>query len=175
MTLKRWSKRQGIWSTLGAILVAGAIFYTVTYWHPWYTPRPYGPITYWCNIQFFPSDIELYTRQFKRGLRPEWKDPLTSLKWYLDADIQENDRFEFDIKNAQSVEDWGTDLRTHDRLYLIRFRPTEDSQYHIALFRMRQLLGSDPGKPWILAGYLANPAREGYSLPSFPSIENGGS
>ena len=71
--------------------------------------------------------------------------------------MQDDPTTPFDMGQVRSIEDYGTDLRTGDRM----FRVTVATENIVLRFRLRQLLGKGPGKAWFVIGYLPDPSGAG--------------
>jgi hypothetical protein len=137
-------------------------------WRPWYTPQPYVPLNPWVHITYSDEEQLLAQQQADSAKHPEFLDPKRTLRSFLGTEImQNNPTTPFGMGEVLSIEDYGTDLRTGDRM----FRVTVSTENTVLRFRLRQLLGRGPGKAWFVIGYLPDPSGAGYGSLTSPSAD----
>ncbi len=136
-------------------------------WRPWYTPKPYAPLDPWVHIIYSDDEQQLAQQQADSAKHPELLDPEATLRSFLGSGMQDDPTTPFDMGQVRSIEDYGTDLRTGDRM----FRVTVATENIVLRFRLRQLLGKGPGKAWFVIGYLPDPSGAGNGNLTSPSAD----
>jgi hypothetical protein len=126
-------------------------------WRPWYTPKPYSslPPDPWMHLLYAHVELQESQKLADEGKRPDLLDPRKTLSTFLATDDSGDGSFDLHTQNlniihVQSIQDEGKDTKNGDRLFLVTF----SQQENVVVFRLRQLLGTEPTKIWSVIGYL---------------------
>jgi hypothetical protein len=128
-------------------------------WRPWYAPKPYSslPPDPWAHLQYAHSELQESQKLADSGKRSDLLDPQKTLSSFIATDASGDGSFDLrpqfsnlNITHVQSIQDYGKDPKNGDRLFLVTF----SEQENVVVFRLRQLLGTEPTKIWSVLGYL---------------------
>lgn len=131
----------------------------VLLWRPWYTPKPYFslPPDPWARLQYAHSELQESQKLADSDRLSDLPDPQKTLSSFIATDASGDGSFDLrpqfsnlSITHVQSIQDYGKDPENGDRLFLVTFSQQENA----VVFRLRQLLGTEPTKIWSVLGYL---------------------
>ena len=136
-------------------------------WRPWYTPKPYVTPDPWVHISYSHEELQQAQKLADSGKRSDLLDPRKTLTSFVATDASGEGSLDLHTQNlnithVQSIQDEGKDPKNGDRLFLVTF----SQQENVVVFRLRQLLGTEPTKIWSVLGYLitsSSSSRTSYS------------